>query len=214
MLNRPALAATLLLIPTVLTACSSADGGPAAQPSDGDATCSYPTDPTGSAKPVDVPESEPTATGKQKVTISTSQGDIPLTLDADAAPCTVNSFLSLASQGYFDGTTCHRFIADFVLQCGDPTATGTGGPGYSVSDELTGDEKYPFGTLAMANSGSPDTNGSQFFMMTGHNGLNPAYTVFGSVDEAGLKVLEKVNNGGNGPDGVAPSPAVDISSVK
>jgi peptidyl-prolyl cis-trans isomerase B (cyclophilin B) len=214
MLTRTALAAaSLVLIPAAaLSACGSGNdtAGPAAQLSD--ATCSYPSSGE-AAKPAKAPESEPTVKGAQHLTIHTSQGDIPVTLDADAAPCTVNSFLSLAHQGYYDKTTCHRFINDFMLQCGDPSATGMGGPGYEFSDELSGKEKYPLGTIAMANAG-PDTNGSQFFMMVADYPLDPNYTVFGKVDPAGLKVLAKVNKGGNGPDGVAPSPAVDITSVK
>src|SRR5690606_21777336 len=111
------------------------------------------------------PPAEPTASGTVPATIRTSAGDLAVSLDADAAPCTVNSFLSLAQQGYFDETPCHRLTTSgiFVLQCGDPTGTGTGGPGYEFPDELTGSETYPAGTLAMANAG-PDTNGSQFFV--------------------------------------------------
>ncbi|MDO7866806.1 peptidylprolyl isomerase [Nocardioides jiangxiensis] len=216
MLTRTALgAASLLLIPAAaLSACGAskdADGAPAAQPT-ADSTCTYAKSGQ-AAKPATLPESEPTVKGAQHLTIHTSQGDIPVTLDADAAPCTVNSFVSLARQGYYDKTTCHRFINDFMVQCGDPSATGMGGPGYSFPDELTGKETYPLGTLAMANAG-PDTNGSQFFMMVADYPLQAQYTVFGKVDPAGLKVLAKINKGGNGPDGVAPSPAVDISSIK
>ncbi len=211
MLTRHALAGLFLLPITALTACGSA-GEPAAAPT-GDATCAYVKDAMGAARDAKLPEGEPTVTGEQHLTITTSQGAIPITLDADASPCTVNSFVSLAAQGYYDGTTCHRFINDFMLQCGDPSATGSGGPGYSFADELTGDETYDVGTIAMANAG-PDTNGSQFFMMVADYPLPPNYTVFGKVDEAGLAVLAKVNKGGNAADGVAPAPAVDITSVK
>lgn len=210
---RTKLAAPLFLLAvTALSACSSSeDAAPAAKP-DTDATCTYGE--TGSAaKQADLPEGEPSVKGPQHLVISTSRGDIPVTLDADAAPCTVNSFVSLARQGYFDGTTCHRFINDFMIQCGDPSATGSGGPGYQFADELTGKETYPLGTIAMANAG-PDTNGSQFFMMVADYPLDPAYTVFGKVDSDGLAVLAKINEGGNGPDGTAPKPAVDITSVK
>jgi peptidyl-prolyl cis-trans isomerase B (cyclophilin B) len=211
MLTRAALAAPLLLLP--LAACGSSDDGrPAAQP-DPEATCSYTEDPMGAARDADLPEAEPSVTGPQKLVISTSRGDIPVTLDGDATPCTVNSFVSLAKQGYFDDTRCHRFINDFMIQCGDPSATGTGGPGYSFADELEGDETYPVGTVAMANAG-PDTNGSQFFLMVADYPLDPAYTVFGKVDAPGLKVLKTINEGGNGPDGVAPAPEVVITAVK
>lgn len=211
MLKRHALAGLFLLPVSALTACGSA-GEPAAAPA-GDATCNYVEDSMGAAKEATLPEGEPTVTGDQHLTITTSQGIIPITLDADAAPCTVNSFVSLAAQGYYDDTTCHRFINDFMLQCGDPSALGTGGPGYTFADELTGKESYEVGTVAMANAG-PDTNGSQFFMMVSDYPLPPNYTVFGKVDEAGLPILAEINKGGNAADGVAPSPAVDISSVK
>lgn len=213
MSTRAKLAAPLFLLAlATLSACSSSkDAEPSAQP-DADATCTYAAS-GDAAKRADLPEGEPTVKGKQHLVITTSRGAIPVTLDADAAPCTVNSFVSLARQGYYDDTTCHRFITDFMVQCGDPSATGRGGPGYSFADELSGKETYPLGTLAMANAG-PNTNGSQFFMMVADYPLDPAYTVFGKVDPAGLEVLAKINKGGNGSDGVAPAPAVDISSVK
>ena len=209
MLIRPAVAACFLLVPTLAACTSNEEAAPAAEP---DATCSY-AETGDAAKKADVPEGEPTVKGSQRLVITTSRGTIPVTLDADAAPCTVNSFVSLARQGYFDDTTCHRFINDFMIQCGDPSATGMRGPGYQFADELTGKETYPLGTIAMANAG-PDTNGSQFFMMVADYPLDPNYTVFGKVDPAGLEVLAAINKGGNGPDGTAPSPAVDITSVK
>lgn len=118
------------------------------------------------------------------MTLLMEEGEVTITLDRSAAPCTVNSFLALAEQGYFDDTTCHRLVDTgiFVLQCGDPTATGMGGPGYVFDDELTGDETYPPGTVAMANAG-PDTNGSQFFMVWAETELPASYTVFGTLDE-------------------------------
>ena len=98
--------------------------------------------------------------------------------------------MSLAEQGYFDATQCHRLTTEgiFVLQCGDPTGTGTGGPGYSFDDELSGEETYPAGTLAMANAG-PNTNGSQFFIVYDDTQLPPAYAVFGTVDDASVKIV-------------------------
>ncbi|MGL6233864.1 MAG: peptidylprolyl isomerase [Segniliparus sp.] len=140
--------------------------------------------------------------------VKTDQGDIPLTLTPGKTPCTVLNFLSLAQQHFYDNTKCHRLTTDgiFVLQCGDPTATGTGGPGYSFADEYPigsrtapspgpGDTLYTRGVLAMANSG-PDTNGSQFFLVTKDSPLPPHYTIFGSTDEAGLEVLDKIAGGG------------------
>jgi len=127
--------------------------------------------------------------------MQTSCGTIVIELLADQAPQTVNSFVFLAQQGYFDGQRFHRLDTSIdVVQGGDPTGTGTGGPGYSIPDELTGNESYGPGTLAMANGG-PDTGGSQFFLITGDAGhnldANPAYTIFGTVVE-GLDVAKRI----------------------
>jgi peptidyl-prolyl cis-trans isomerase B (cyclophilin B) len=127
--------------------------------------------------------------------IQTSCGTIVVELLADQAPETVNSFVFLAQKGYFDGQRIHRLDTSIdVIQGGDPTGTGTGGPGYSIPDELTGDESYGPGVLAMANAG-PDTGGSQFFLITGDAGhnldANPAYTIFGTVVE-GLDVAKQI----------------------
>ena len=184
-----------------------------------DTACDYAADNAGSAaKEVDPPPAKPTVGGTVEATMDTSVGAFKLTLAADTAPCTVNSFISLAEQGYFDGTTCHRLTTEgiLVLQCGDPTATGSGGPGYSFADELTGDESYPTGTLAMANAG-PDTNGSQFFIVYGDTPLPPSYTVFGTVDDATVAAITKVAQDGtdnaNGQGDGAPNTPVDISFV-
>jgi cyclophilin family peptidyl-prolyl cis-trans isomerase len=129
-------------------------------------------------------------------TFETSCGDIVIELLADSAPETVNSFVFLAQEGYFDGTRIHRLDTSLdVIQGGDPVGTGTSGPGYTISDELQGDESYGPGVFAMANSGSPDSGGSQFFLITGNNGrrldANPAYTIFGTVIE-GLDVAREI----------------------
>lgn len=205
MRSRLLAAAAPLLLLTMLTACGGSDD--AAAPTG----CSYQetSEPGTKAK---LPPSKPKSV--DSLTIKTSQGDIKATFKPDNAPCAVNSFVSLAGQGFFDGTKCHRLVPGFVLQCGDPTATGTGGPGYSFADELTGSETYPAGTLAMANAGV-DTNGSQFFIVlddaTGN--LDPKFTVFGSVDAAGLAVAKKIEAEGNAPDGIAPAQDVIIQSV-
>ena len=101
--------------------------------------------------------------------VSTNHGDFTVELDPAAAPITVNNFVVLARYHYFDDTICHRIIPGFVVQCGDPTGTGSGGPGYAIADELPAAGAYQIGSLAMANSG-PDTNGSQFFVITGEDG--------------------------------------------
>ena len=190
--------------PAPAPAASSADSGP----------CHYPrtADP---ARKVDLPPAQP-APAKQ-LTITTNRGAITTTLDGASAPCTASSFTSLAKQGYFDGTRCHRLTTQgiFVLQCGDPTGTGSGGPGYSFDDELTGKETYPAGTLAMANAG-PNTNGSQFFLVYADTSLPPSYTVFGKMDRAGTRVVARIAAAGTadgGPDG-APKQAVRITSVR
>jgi len=134
-------------------------------------------------------------------TIKTNYGDIKVKFSSTDAPITVGNFLSLAKDGFYDGTKFHRVIKGFMIQGGDPnskttnTSTwGTGGPGYKFKDELTGKEKYPQGTLAMANSG-PNTNGSQFFIVTAspEAPLPPSYTVFGKVI-SGLDAALKIEN--------------------
>jgi cyclophilin family peptidyl-prolyl cis-trans isomerase len=129
-------------------------------------------------------------------TFETSCGDIVVELLADRAPQTVNSFVFLARQGYFDGTRIHRLDASIdVIQGGDPKGTGTSGPGYTVPDELQGGETYGPGVVAMANSGQPDSGGSQFFIITGPDGhgldANPAYTIFGRVID-GMNVARTI----------------------
>jgi cyclophilin family peptidyl-prolyl cis-trans isomerase len=134
-------------------------------------------------------------TARYVATIRTSCGDIVVRLLADRAPRTVNSFVFLAREGFYDGTFVHRLDTSIdVIQAGDPTGTGSGGPGYTIPDELTGEERYGPGTVAMANSG-PGTGGSQFFIIAGPDGHrlddNPAYTVFGRVIR-GLDVAERI----------------------
>jgi peptidylprolyl isomerase len=119
-------------------------------------------------------------------TMVTSKGTMVIALDAQAAPRTVNSFVFLARYHYFDGIAFHRIIPGFVLQGGDPTGTGSGGPGYRFADELPKPGRYQIGSLAMANAG-PDTNGSQFFVISGPDGvrLPPQYSLFGAVVSGG-----------------------------
>ncbi|MCX2732333.1 peptidylprolyl isomerase [Saccharopolyspora sp. NFXS83] len=151
------------------------------------------------AKPVQPPaDGEVPSTGTVQAKIASSVGDIPLTLDRSLAPCTVNSFTNLIEQGYFDGTSCHRISTEGLqmLQCGDPSGSGSGGPGYAFDDETFPELKYGRGYLAMANSG-PNTNGSQFFMVFGDAQLSPDYTVFGTISEDGLKVIDDVARAGH-----------------
>lgn len=119
-------------------------------------------------------------------TMVTSKGTVVIELDAVNAPRTVNSFVFLSRHGYYDGVAFHRIIPGFVVQGGDPEGTGRGGPGYRFPDELPKPGRYQIGSLAMANAG-PDTNGSQFFIISGPDGaaLPPQYSLFGSVVSGG-----------------------------
>jgi cyclophilin family peptidyl-prolyl cis-trans isomerase len=149
--------------------------------------------------------------------VSTSKGDFTIVLDAAKAPGAVNNFVNLARSKYFDGTVCHRAIPTFMMQCGDPTATGAGGPGYTFGDELPAAGEYKIGSLAMANSG-PNTNGSQFFVITGEQGvtLSPNYTLFGQVTtgiDTTVVALDKAGNSDPAANGVPPLEELRITKV-
>ncbi|WP_370325726.1 peptidylprolyl isomerase [Euzebya sp.] len=124
--------------------------------------------------------------------VETSKGTINLRLFSNEAPVAANSFAFLAGEEFFDGTIIHRVVPGFVIQMGDPTGTGTGGPGYRFADELASarNRGYERGTLAMANAG-PNTNGSQFFICLDDVGLPPNYTVFGQVTD-GMDVVDEI----------------------
>ncbi|WP_307813125.1 peptidylprolyl isomerase [Streptomyces sp. N35] len=157
-------------------------------------------------------------------TLRTNLGDLEFTLDGAKAPCTVGSFTYLAQKDFFDKTNCHRLTtgAIKVLQCGDPTATGVGGPAYQYDEENLPEADsgkptatYAEGTLAMANAG-PGTNGSQFFMVYGDSELPPNYSVFGKVT-SGMDLLQEVAQAGsdnaNGEGDGAPKKKVTIQDV-
>jgi peptidyl-prolyl cis-trans isomerase B (cyclophilin B) len=197
------------------------------------ANCQYPATGEPASKPAKPPRTGrvPTDPGQISASMTTNQGNIGLKLDNEKSPCTVNNFASLAQQGFFDNTPCHRLTTAKqlgVLQCGDPSGTGTGGPGYRFPSEyptnqyklsdpiLTKPEMmYPRGTLAMANAG-PGTNGSQFFLIYKDSVLPATYTVFGRIDETGLSTLDKIAKGGvlNGADDGKPAQNVTITSVR
>lgn len=194
--------------------------------------CTYPTA-TGAAKTVDAPSTTGVSTeGTVKVSLTTTAGPIGMELNRAAAPCTVNSIVSLTEQKYFDDTPCHRLstMAGLqILQCGDPSGKGTGGPGYRFANEYPttafaeGDPQaslsavYPRGTLAMAHSSAPDSNGSQFFLVYADSVLPPDYTVFGTIDDAGLATIEKIaadgDDGSMSAGGGAPNTPITIESA-
>jgi peptidyl-prolyl cis-trans isomerase B (cyclophilin B) len=192
-----------------------------ATPLASEVNCTYKKSAEPAAKKVNAPaDGKVKASGTSKVSLNTSVGDLQLTLDSALAPCTVKSFLSLVGQKYFDNTKCHRLTVGEglqVLQCGDPSGSGSGGPGYSFADEVYPTLKYGRGILAMANSGA-NTNGSQFFIVYGDaSGLTPQYTAFGTIDEPSVKLIDKVAEAGvtpqNGPQDGTPITPVDIKTA-
>ncbi|MGQ0837453.1 peptidylprolyl isomerase [Actinokineospora sp.] len=184
------------------------------------ATCAYPASAKPAAKPAQAPPTaDVSAEGTVGATIRFAAGAVEITLDRALAPCTVNSFVSLAKQDYFDDTGCHRLTTNAglqVLQCGDPTGTGTGGPGYSFEDEVFPELKYGRGMLAMANAGK-GTNGSQFFVVYGDAEIPPNYTVFGTLDADDMTTIDKIAKAGttsqNGPGDGEPANPVKITDV-
>ncbi|QDQ99216.1 peptidylprolyl isomerase [Tomitella fengzijianii] len=202
-------APAFLAVAALAASCSS---GTAAQSAPGAAgiTCSYP-DSGSPARPVDRPGSlNVPGYGTVPATLRTSAGEIGLTLDRSSAPCAVHSFASLVRQKYFVHTPCHRLTVPpapvSLLQCGDPTGTGAGGPGYAVQDEpptglvpADGDPGavvYPRGTVALSNHGVPDSGGSQFFLVYQDSPLPPTFSVLGQVDAASLPVLDAIVEAG------------------
>ncbi|MFM9034477.1 MAG: peptidylprolyl isomerase [Mycobacterium sp.] len=212
--------------PTQLVRGGGPDQLPAFKAPDGlGANCQYPA---AGPKAKDVPPPNtgkvPTDPATVSVSMSTDQGNIGLILNNSEAPCTVNSFASLAQKGYFDDTVCHRLTTApelGVLQCGDPTGSGSGGPGYSFPNEYPSNQYskddpalakpvlYPRGALAMANAG-PDTNGSQFFLVYKDSKLPPNYTVFGTIDATGLATLDKIAAAGVAGGGQDGKPATEV----
>ena len=157
------------------------------------------------------------ATKTYTAEVTTNKGAYKIELNAGAAPVTVNNFVVLARYHYFDNTICHRVIPAFAAQCGDPTGTGSGGPGYSFADELPATGSYKVGSIAMANSGK-DTNGSQFFIITGDNGvaLSANYSLFGQVTDGldtTVKALDALGNPDQAANGVPPLEQIIVQSV-
>ena len=171
------------------------------------------------APAVDLPNAGITESNKATISFTTNQGEIVIETTPSLAPLTVNAIAALAQKNYFDKTICHRLTTEgiFVLQCGDPTGTGTGGPGFNIPDENLPEaveNNYPAGTVAMANAG-PGTSGSQFFLVYQDTTLGPDYTIWGSIT-SGLDILQTIASAGvvdGGADG-APATGVTIESTK
>ncbi|MEO7430136.1 MAG: peptidylprolyl isomerase [Acidimicrobiales bacterium] len=150
-------------------------------------------------------------------TLDTTEGTVVIALDASAAPKSVNNFVVLARYHFYDNVPFHRIIPGFMNQAGDPVGPtpGSGGPGYTIPDELpTGASPYPAGTLAMANTGQPDTGGSQWFIVVGDGGkqLTPTYSVFGHVTK-GQDVVDAINKLGDAATNGTPTKVVSIKTV-
>jgi peptidyl-prolyl cis-trans isomerase B (cyclophilin B) len=196
------------------------------------ANCTYPATMEPASKPATPPRTGkvPTDPALVSASLATNRGNIGLQLDNAKAPCTVNSFASLAQQGYFDDTPCHRLTTAStlaVLQCGDPSGRGAGGPGYRFPNEYPTNQYrlsdralqrpvvYPRGTLAMANAGA-GTNGSQFFLVYRDSMLPPQSTAFGRVDATGLATVDKIAAAGvvGGGDDGKPATDVTITSLR
>ncbi|WP_445160877.1 protein kinase domain-containing protein [Mycobacterium sp. Dal123C01] len=204
-----------------------------APPPDLGANCQYPPTQDQALKPANPPPDGRVSTDPPviRATISTNVGDIGIALDNAKAPCTVNSFVNLVKQQFFNGSQCGKLMnqSDFgILQCGGPENEGTGGPGYQFADEypvnqyslndpaLKQSVLYPRGSLSMANGLAPDTNQSQFNLFYKDSVSDPLFTIFGTIDEAGLATIDKIAKAGvlgNGDDGL-PSSRVTITSVR
>lgn len=207
----PAIAVTLLAT-SLLSAC----GDEETTATEASEDCSYPVAQE-AAKDVEKPDATPDLAAELSATVLLDAGEVRISLTPERTPCTVNSFVSLASQGWYHDTPCHRLTTAgiFVLQCGDPTGSGTGGPGYTIPDEVDGTETYAAGTVAMAKTQAPDSGGSQFFLVYDESPLPPDYTVFGTVDAAGLNVLREVAAAGveGGASDGRPAQEVVIETV-
>jgi peptidyl-prolyl cis-trans isomerase B (cyclophilin B) len=208
---------------------SSAAASPTATSSAASNPMEYEASGTSAVKGITVPTyNASSAEQTYTVTLTTNRGDIVFTADGKAAPYTVYSFVYLADKGYFNNTKCHRLVWSsglFMLQCGDPTGTGEGGPGYTIPDEnlaslgaanSSGTVTYKAGTIAMANTGQPHTGGSQFFLVGENSTLAPTYTPFGTITK-GLNILQSIGNAGaaaaDSSGTTAPKEATTIEKV-
>jgi peptidyl-prolyl cis-trans isomerase B (cyclophilin B) len=213
--HHPAAAAPSRPASTPSASPSPSAAVPVAEPAH---TCAYNVSGT-PARKVGLPPKHPDFKAHYQATIRTNRGNIVINLLNSKATCTVNSFVSLASQKFFNQTSCHRLttVLPYVLQCGDPTGTGTGGPGYQFGNENLSGAKYVAGTVAMAHSSQPNSNGSQFFLVYKDSTSLPSnYTPFGTI-VSGLKIIQNVAKAGsdnaNGAGDGHPKEKVVIKSV-
>ncbi|HLL66581.1 MAG TPA: peptidylprolyl isomerase [Micromonosporaceae bacterium] len=196
------------------------EGVEATRPPVAPGSCAYPPDDAGGPdqRLVPAPPAKPAYTGPVAATVQTNLGALTLELDGTKAPCAVNAMVSLVKENYYTETDCHRVTTDglWVVQCGDPTGTGSGTPGFKYDDENLpppdGLWTYPRGTIAMANAG-PDTNGSQFFIVYRDSELGPDYPVVGRVT-AGIELVDKVAAGGTEDKSADGRPAQPLHITK
>jgi peptidyl-prolyl cis-trans isomerase B (cyclophilin B) len=212
--SSPSAAATPSASATTPTPTPSPTPTPVAEPAH---HCTYTASGT-AARKVSLPPATPDYKASYRATIKTNLGSIVIDLLNSKATCTVNSFISLAAQKFFNSTPCFRLStsnAVYVLQCGDPSGTGRGGPGYAFNDENLAGATYQTNTVAMANAGA-STNGSEFFLVYKSSVLQPSYTPFGTI-VSGLNIIQKVAKGGtdnaNGAGDGHPKDKVNIESV-
>ena len=201
--------------PATSASASDAEPGPVATTS-----CDYLPSGDGAVVDVGLPPAEVPAEGTVTLGMGTNFGPMRLVLDREVAPCAAASFVHLTEQGFFDGTPCHRLVTSDglgVLQCGDPSGTGTGGPAYRYAEEVSPTTTYPRGTIAMAKAAAPGSTGSQFFLCFSDAVLPPEYTVVGSIEDADLAVLDAIaavgSDGSNGPDDGRPNEPVEITGM-
>ena len=229
---RRALAIASICLAAALGACGGDDDEPK-----GDSTTAAPSEATPTT-PATPPETgategcepaEPPASGERKgkktkgaledagyeLVVTTNCGEFTIALDLETGPKAAASLVALAEQKYFDGTIFHRIVPDFVIQGGDPTASGTGGPGYSTVDEPPSDATYPKYSVAMAKTAqeAPGTAGSQFFVMTGDRGLPPEYAVVGVVTD-GKDVVDRIGALGDAAEQPTQTVLVEKVTVK
>lgn len=226
--RRRGLPAFLAVLVVLAAACGSDDSSATADTSAASADSS---NDGSAASAVDCPPVEGTAEQTQQfasappmclddgatyaAVVTTNKGEFTIALDQGLAPETVNSFVFLARNRYFDDTDCHRIIPNFVVQCGDPTGTGTGGPGYTIVDEPPEPGQYEVGSIAMAKTAAPNSGGSQFFIITGSDGasLPPDYSLFGQVTDGLDTAVAAMAAAGTEGAGV-PSEPIEIQSIR